>query len=60
MGPRPPDWDFLQSLTPGNLEEDDAEKVKMMNQTMTMYMFKIFSRFSSNFASGPQRMMIVT
>ena len=58
MGPRPPDWDFLQSLTPGNLEEDDAEKVKMLNQTMSF--MRIYLRFSSNFASGPQKMMIVT
>ena len=27
MAPKQPDWDFLESLTPDDLEEDDTEKV---------------------------------
>ena len=27
MAPKQPDWAFLESLTPDDLEEDDTEKV---------------------------------
>ena len=27
MGPRAPDWTLLESLDPGELEEEDVEKV---------------------------------
>ena len=29
MGPRAPDWGFLESLDPSELEEEDVEKVNM-------------------------------
>ena len=30
MAPKAPDWDFLDSLEPKSLEEEDAEKVCLM------------------------------
>ena len=31
MGPKPPDWNYLVSLEPDNLEEEDVEKVLHIN-----------------------------
>ena len=35
MAPKQPDWTFLESLTPDDLEEDDTEKVKIAATMLT-------------------------
>ena len=35
MAPKQPDWAFLESLAPDDLEEDDTEKVNITATTST-------------------------
>ena len=35
MAPKQPDWAFLESLAPEDLEEDDTEKVNITATTST-------------------------
>ena len=42
MAPKQPDWDFLESLTPDDLEEDDTEKVTIA-AIMSITMFTSIS-----------------
>ena len=45
MAPKQPDWDFLESLTPDDLEEDDTEKVTIA-AIMSITMFTSISTIS--------------
>ena len=49
MAPKQPDWDFLESLTPDDLEEDDTEKVTIaaiMSITMFINIISIITCIS--------------
>ena len=39
MGPRAPDWTLLESLDPGELEEEDVEKVTNYNLGVKIYLY---------------------
>ena len=45
MAPKQPDWTFLESLTPDDLEEDDTEKVTIA-AIMSITMFTSISTIS--------------
>ena len=59
MGPRPPDWDFLKSLSPNNLEEEDADKVATIILAEKIHIAN-FLRFSNNCLDGILRRVMIT
>ena len=41
MGVKPPDWGYLESLTPDSLEEEELDKVSIMVSSIVMFICKI-------------------
>ena len=46
MGVRPPDWGYLESLTPNSLEEEELDKVLILVTKIVMIIFTMFQVFS--------------
>ena len=41
MGVKPPDWGYLESLTPDSLEEEELDKVSIIVPSIVMFICKI-------------------